>query len=52
VQELSAQKKYVDFELLFSQEARDFRSSSEFSDLIEEFALEPYWENWRGPDEG
>lgn len=52
VHELSAQKKYVDFELLFSQEARDFRSSSEFSDLIEEFALEPYWANWRGPDEG
>jgi tetratricopeptide (TPR) repeat protein len=51
VREFASWKKYVDFELLFSEEARAFRDSSEFSDLVEEFGLEPYWEKWRGPDE-
>jgi len=51
IQALTGQKKYVDFELLFSEEAREFRESDEFADLIEEFELQPYWDNWRGPDQ-
>ena len=47
-----SQKKAVHFEFLFSQEAEEFRNSSEFSDLVEELGLQPYWENWRGPDQG
>ena len=44
-------KRQLDFELLFSAEAREFRNSDEFSDLAEELGLESYWENWKGPDE-
>jgi tetratricopeptide (TPR) repeat protein len=51
VQDLANQKKYVDFEILFTEEAREFRGSSEFDELVEEFGLPPYWESWRGPDQ-
>jgi TolB-like protein/DNA-binding winged helix-turn-helix (wHTH) protein/Flp pilus assembly protein TadD len=47
---MSAQKKFVDMELLFTAEASAFRDSGEFSDLVEEIGLEAFWENWRGPD--
>ena len=44
------EKKHLVFELLFSEEARLFRETDEFSDLVEEIGLETYWESWRGPD--
>jgi TolB-like protein/DNA-binding winged helix-turn-helix (wHTH) protein/tetratricopeptide (TPR) repeat protein len=47
---LSGQKKHIDMELLFAQEAAAFRDSGEFSDLVEDTGLEAFWENWRGPD--
>jgi TolB-like protein/DNA-binding winged helix-turn-helix (wHTH) protein/Flp pilus assembly protein TadD len=47
---LSRQKKHIDMELLFTQEAASFRDSGEFSDLAENTGLEAFWENWRGPD--
>jgi len=48
---LANHKKNIHFELLFSEEARAFRSSSEFSEVVEELGLQSYWDNWRGPDE-
>lgn len=50
VRALSDQRKYVDMELLFSDEGQTFRDSNEFSVLVEELELEAYWESWRGPD--
>ncbi len=50
VRQLSGNKKFVDVELLFSEEARAFRASDEFAELAEEFGLDAYWENRRGPD--
>jgi TolB-like protein/DNA-binding winged helix-turn-helix (wHTH) protein len=47
----ATQKKHLVFELLFSEEARAFRDSDEFSELVEEHGLETYWDSWRGPDE-
>jgi hypothetical protein len=49
---LANHKKYIHFEFLFSEEARSFRGSREFSDLVDELGLQSYWDNWRGPDEG
>ena len=46
----ASEKKYLDFELLFAAEAADFRESREFSALAEEFGLQRYWEDLRGPD--
>lgn len=51
VRSLSGHKKFVDLELIFAEEGREFRESSEFSVLAEELALEPFWESWRGPDD-
>jgi TolB-like protein/DNA-binding winged helix-turn-helix (wHTH) protein len=51
IKEQAAQKKHVVYELLFSEEGRAFRESDEFSDMVEEFGLSPYWDSWRGPDE-
>jgi TolB-like protein/DNA-binding winged helix-turn-helix (wHTH) protein/Flp pilus assembly protein TadD len=51
VRGLSGHKKYLDLELIFAEEGRAFRESSEFSDLAEELDLEAFWESWRGPDE-
>jgi TolB-like protein/DNA-binding winged helix-turn-helix (wHTH) protein len=50
VRQLSSNKKYLDMELLFSEEAREFRASDEFAELAEESGLDTYWENRRGPD--
>ncbi len=51
VRSLAGHKKYLDLELIFAEEGRAFRESSEFSDLAEELDLEAFWESWRGPDE-
>jgi TolB-like protein/DNA-binding winged helix-turn-helix (wHTH) protein len=51
VRTYSANKKYVDMELLFSEEGRAFRDSDEFSDLAQELGLDAYWKSWRGPDQ-
>lgn len=51
VRSLSQHKKFVDLELIFAEEGREFRDSSEFSELAEELGLEPFWESWRGPDD-
>ena len=50
IKEQAAQKKELAFELLFSEEAKAFRGSDEFSDLVEELGLAAYWDNGRGPD--
>jgi TolB-like protein len=50
VNRLKGQKKYLDFELLFSQEAEEFRGSDEFSRIVEETGLDAYWEHYQGPD--
>jgi TolB-like protein/DNA-binding winged helix-turn-helix (wHTH) protein len=52
LESLANDKKYIHFEFLFSEEARAFRGSSEFSDMVDELGLQSYWDNWRGPDEG
>ncbi len=51
IKEQAAQKKHLVFELLFSEEGRAFRESDEFSSMVKEFGLSPYWDSWRGPDE-
>ena len=51
VRSLRDHKKYLDLELVFSEEGRAFRESGAFSDLAEELNLETFWDSWRGPDE-
>lgn len=52
INQLASEKKYIDVELLFSEEGRRFRASDEFDDLTETLALVDYWQSEREPDPG
>ena len=49
---LREQKKFLDIELLFAEEAADFRTTDEFDLMVAELDLPDYWQRYQPPDEG
>jgi hypothetical protein len=43
--------QFLQLELLFAEEGREFREDSRFDDLAEEIGWQEYWEKFGDPDE-
>ena len=44
-------RKFLQLELVFAEEGREFREDSRFDDLAEEIGWQDYWGKFGGPDE-
>ena len=44
-------RKFLDLEFVFSEEAREFRQDSRFADLAKEIGWQEYWQKFGGLDE-
>ena len=44
-------RQNLQLELVFTEEAREFRQDPRFSDLAEDVGWEDYWKRFGGPDE-